>query len=633
MARLFDGVNDSLQATVVLSASNKLTLAFWLYWDAFANDDLLAMELTANFNTTAGTFIVDPNSSDTPPANSFEFALHGDVGFCRALFSRPSAAAWHHYVCTMDMSASSHEIAAIYMDGTSQSITYFTDDNNTGNFTGSTTLNFMSRNNASLWGKGRLAEVGIWVGVNLDAGEAKALAQGLTPPGVRPGSLEYYWPLIGRTSPEIELMGGASATVNGATTTDHPRVIQPSKAYIKADAHHVVAAEFSPVWAVDWVNPVGIAKPADISGRQYTTFAMPPISFLATSEPLPWLGKSTTVIVKAPAWSTAHITKESVGAPLFLPAIGWFPSGGQQPQRASAYPPPPPLAWPNPATMDHPPFPFVQPWFAPLPRPHYDFKLVSSLVSKAPISPTPATPPPVVTPDCGLTLGDLKERLYQETDDIGTYYTQNEARYALNAALNTFALLTLCVEREANFVVSQTSPSAFYMISDQIADFLVPLRATLAGTRVRPTTIHQLAARYGAWQSTIGVPTEYVVMGYDFLAVHPVSAAPDVLRLTYAATPVQLVDDTDMPEIPTEQHVHLVDYAVWWLRLKEGGQELANAAADNLKRFINAADKYGQFVRRRSYGQRYDTVPFDLSSFDRGRLEIMLTQQPTRRRQ
>ena len=38
----------------------------------------------------------------------------------------------------------------------------------------------------------------------------------------------YYWPLIGRTSPEPELIRGATATVNGATAIAHNAVIYPA---------------------------------------------------------------------------------------------------------------------------------------------------------------------------------------------------------------------------------------------------------------------------------------------------------------------------------------------------------------------------------------------------------------------
>ena len=228
---------------------------------------------------------------------------------------------------------------------------------------------------------------------------------------------------------------------------------------------------------------------------------------------------------------------------------------------------------------------------------------------------------------CVFTLGELRQRVLERLDDDGTYYSIDfgEVDRALNAAQNIFALLTLCNEKTVAF--SLLGGQTFYTIRNNITDYIVPLRVTMVntGTRLRPITIHQLDGRFGsAWRATTGTPTHYVAMGYDLLAVYPQPAGGTAINITYAAAPSQLGAADQLFEIPAEQQVHLVDFAIWWLRLKEGGEEL-QTATQYLQRFIEAADKYGQFVRRRSYGQRYDNVPFDLASFDRGRLAIELT--------
>ena len=46
-----------------LAGKTAITVEFWMKWNAWANDDDLAMELHANFNDNAGGFLVDPNSS------------------------------------------------------------------------------------------------------------------------------------------------------------------------------------------------------------------------------------------------------------------------------------------------------------------------------------------------------------------------------------------------------------------------------------------------------------------------------------------------------------------------------------------------------------------------------------------
>lgn len=224
MARLFDGTNDSLQSvsTIDLSGVSKISVVFWLWWDAFANDDDFAMETSANSGGASGSFWINPNGS-IPLA--FDIHLNGNGTRMNASFTRPSAAAWHQYVFLFDLSKSSNEIDSVYVDGVSQSLTYASQPNPTGNF-GNHTLNVMSRNNTAIFGAGRMAELAIYPGELLNASEALALARGARPHRIRPGSNPHYWPLNGLQSPEPSWRSGGSAlTVNGgATATNHPPV-------------------------------------------------------------------------------------------------------------------------------------------------------------------------------------------------------------------------------------------------------------------------------------------------------------------------------------------------------------------------------------------------------------------------
>lgn len=224
-ARQFNGTNQALSASMDLSAVSKVTIVFWLYWDAFANDDDLAFEFTPNFNTNTGSILIDPNESLT---GKFQVAAKGNNMslVTTAEFTRPSAATWHHYAFLIDFTLSTNEITACYVDGSSQSLTRTVNNDNTGPFANST-LYFMSRNAASLFGAGRMAEVAFYPGVLLDAGEITSLAKGASPRMVRTTAKPYYWPLIGRTSPELELFFGSTATVTGASQVDHPAIFLP----------------------------------------------------------------------------------------------------------------------------------------------------------------------------------------------------------------------------------------------------------------------------------------------------------------------------------------------------------------------------------------------------------------------
>lgn len=170
-----DGRGKSLKGTgaggrgsiaVDLSAFNKLTLSFWMYWDGFDNADTqLALEYTADGVSNAGIFF-DPNNS-----NGFISIASGPIAsYGNRSFARPSGAAWHHYFVTIDRSQLYGGIA-LCIDGVSIAPSAQAGGTPGGNFANST-LYLLSRNNASLWGLGRLQNVvlrGGYIGTAADA--------------------------------------------------------------------------------------------------------------------------------------------------------------------------------------------------------------------------------------------------------------------------------------------------------------------------------------------------------------------------------------------------------------------------------------------------------------------------------
>ena len=55
-------VGSSGTIPINLSSQSAITVEFWLKWNTYGNDDALAMELTPNYNTNTGGFLVDPNA-------------------------------------------------------------------------------------------------------------------------------------------------------------------------------------------------------------------------------------------------------------------------------------------------------------------------------------------------------------------------------------------------------------------------------------------------------------------------------------------------------------------------------------------------------------------------------------------
>lgn len=220
----------------------------------------------------------------------------------------------------------------------------------------------------------------------------------------------------------------------------------------------------------------------------------------------------------------------------------------------------------------------------------------------------------------------LQTRVIERIDESSTptWWTLAEVKLAINKAQRFFAFLTLAVERTASFAIDT---NAFYTISTSLSDFILPLKIyNAAGSRVYPYKLYELQQENPAWRSDAGSPTKYAQAGFDLLAITKQPASSENLSFTYAATPTAMSGNTDTPEIPEEHHPALIKFAIYYLRLKEGGADL-QSVLPLLNEFLDEAQKFGEFTRARSKAQQYDAQPFDLASFDRSRLIKLIMQQ------
>ena len=152
----YNGSNDGSFAPINLSATNIVTLSFWMKWSTNANDDDLAFEYTPNYNTNAGGFMADWNSSSFG-GGKFEVGMgKGDHTYWTDLFTRPSAGTWHLVELVFNRAGS---INKAYVDGFLQTVTTGTHNAfSMGNFSNSS-LYFMSRAANALYAAGTLDEV------------------------------------------------------------------------------------------------------------------------------------------------------------------------------------------------------------------------------------------------------------------------------------------------------------------------------------------------------------------------------------------------------------------------------------------------------------------------------------------
>ena len=169
----FDGITGSAAANIDLSASTAVTVEFWLKWDAYADNDALAHGVHDNFNQNDGGFLVDPNSAD----GTFSVSIGRDTSRNTISFTRPSPNQWHHYVFVLDTTAPAANQITPYVDG--QPVAYAKTQSGTGpRVFANSTLYFMSRGGASLFGAGALDEVAIYDGALSAATVAEHYADG-----------------------------------------------------------------------------------------------------------------------------------------------------------------------------------------------------------------------------------------------------------------------------------------------------------------------------------------------------------------------------------------------------------------------------------------------------------------------
>jgi len=169
---LFSG-NQYGTAALDLSDTSVVSVAFWLNWTAYANDDKLAMEFSSDFNNVTTGFMVNPNSS-AQGGGKFEAGFLGSAGYNQVLFAR-QAAGWHHYTIVFNKGSDAAHQVTPYVDGVAVAYTKPTSSANSGNF-GSATLYFMSRGGASLFGSGSMDDVRVYKRA-LASSEAMGLAK------------------------------------------------------------------------------------------------------------------------------------------------------------------------------------------------------------------------------------------------------------------------------------------------------------------------------------------------------------------------------------------------------------------------------------------------------------------------
>jgi YD repeat-containing protein len=205
----FDGLDDAATANLNLGSTSQVTVEFWMRWDAFSDNDDLALEFTPNFNSSSGGFLIDPNA----PQEGGKFGVAIGNGSARntAFFNRPSAGAWHHYAFVLDSAAAAADQVKPYVDGQPVSFTKTASGTGAGAFANSQ-LYFMSRAASSLFGSGDLDELAVY-NRSLNAATIAAHYQGNPQPPVAEFTVSADPAAVGQS---VTFDGSGSSSPNGA---------------------------------------------------------------------------------------------------------------------------------------------------------------------------------------------------------------------------------------------------------------------------------------------------------------------------------------------------------------------------------------------------------------------------------
>ena len=229
MARDFDGANDNIKWGAILQNQSVLAISCWVDLDDIDSDHCVIA--TFQNGSTGFMLFFDDVGNSANNTWSLIIADSGDTGVVRVegVDGSASTGLTHLYV---EFTANTSNGLRLIIDGVE-------DANSPANSTGGNGDNSGGSGNEVTVGEdsgggrdmnGRISELGIWNVIRTD-GEIAALAKRVSPLSM-PNGLVFYAPLIGKYSPEIDLMGLARGVVTGATTFVHPPIIYPNKIII-----------------------------------------------------------------------------------------------------------------------------------------------------------------------------------------------------------------------------------------------------------------------------------------------------------------------------------------------------------------------------------------------------------------
>lgn len=219
MAREFiNGSSEFLRRNSAILTNEPMTMACWFNPDT-TNTHYVLMCIGSSSSGKDWDLRVEGTTSKVRAAK-----LNGSSIWAQATATY-SSGSWQHAAGTFG----ANNARAAFYNGANKG----TNSTNVSDPTvARTSIGARYRNTTDRHMDGEIAEACIY-NVVLTDDEIALLAQGISPLHVRPQSLVAYWPLIGRHSPEIDIVGGFDMTLNGTPTADpHVNIVTRPPLYI-----------------------------------------------------------------------------------------------------------------------------------------------------------------------------------------------------------------------------------------------------------------------------------------------------------------------------------------------------------------------------------------------------------------
>lgn len=204
-----------------------------------------------------------------------------------------------------------------------------------------------------------------------------------------------------------------------------------------------------------------------------------------------------------------------------------------------------------------------------------------------------------------ITLGTLVDRLTERVGNNTTFWKAPEKRYAINEGIRVWNALTGQWSRTFQI---PTTGDVFYQTPKQI----LSLQRVKWGTSLlEMSSLFELDNWITNWQGAApGTPKQWVPLALNMFAVYPPPAAGGWLNLEGVAVAPYLGNDAEFLDLGDEEVGRVLDYAHFYLTLKEGGAELKTATA-LLLGFVESAVLRNKRLGAVGYFRKYLGLPRD----------------------